>query len=125
MLDFTKPVQTRDGRRVQIFSHDGGTAFPILGAVESAANQRPPAHWNLQRWTPAGRFYATDAPQHPCDLVNVPQRIQRRVWVNVYSAFVSQGWGSKVDADRLDSCGGVKRIACIPVDIDCREGEGL
>lgn len=123
MIDFTKPVQTRDGRRVQIFSHDGGTAYPILGAVESPAAQGRPGHWNLQRWTPEGRFHA-DTPQPINDLVNTPRHIQRTVWVNVFSEYVGQGWGSKDDADRLGG-GAAGRLACIPIQIDCQEGEGL
>lgn len=130
MLDLTKPVQTRDGRRAQIFSHDGGTAFPILGAVESAANQGRPAHWNLQRWTPKGVFYATDAPSHGCDLVNVPQRIHRRVWVNVYNDVVCIHQTRELADLRSVPApwvteGAANRLACIPFDIDCCEGEGL
>ena len=34
MLDFTKPLQTRDGRPLRIFDRDGGGTRCILGAVQ-------------------------------------------------------------------------------------------
>ena len=55
-------------------------------------------------------------------LINIPKRIQRTVWLNVYA------YGAPVCHESREAAESVSlqdRIACIPITIDCEEGEGL
>mgnify|MGYP001594513988 CR=1 FL=1 len=65
-LDFTKPVQTRDGRKVRILCTDAHCTFlgnpqPIVGFAADG----PPMTWSSE-----GVFDNGATPE--CDLINVP-----------------------------------------------------
>ena len=68
MIDFDKPVQTRDGRKVRILCTDGPGDTPIIGLVDG--NSYPSI------WKEGGKHASS-----PTDLVNVPET--RVVWLNV------------------------------------------
>jgi hypothetical protein len=57
----------------------------------------------------------------PFDLVEVKPRIKRTVWVNVYS----NGFAGWLDRKTADANSSFTRLACVKVEIDCEEGEGL
>jgi hypothetical protein len=63
------------------------------------------------------------------DPVEVKPRIKKTVWVNIYDSGDYFIWPRRSDADlaaevtRVNE--GVRRIACIKVEIDYEEGEGL
>jgi hypothetical protein len=66
-IDFTKPVQTRDGRKVRILCTDAKSAAgAIVGLVISAGNQEYVEHWFSD-----GCFMA-DKTNDDRDLINVP-----------------------------------------------------
>ena len=73
MLDFNKPVQTRDGRKVRVLCTDGRGDHPVVGY---AACQN-----YLYSWRLSGHRYNTDETTIT-DLINVPET--RVVWVNVH-----------------------------------------
>lgn len=56
------------------------------------------------------------------DPIEVKPRIKRTVWINVYEDGVHGLYGVN-DAGAL-LCG-KSRIACVKIEIDCEEGEGL
>ncbi len=64
-------------------------------------------------------------PSRPVRTRDGRERIKREWWVNVYpkdSGIRDQFHYDKKDAARASaSC----RIACVPITIDCEEGEGL
>jgi hypothetical protein len=62
----------------------------------------------------------------PSDLIEVKPRIKREVWVNVYPE-TSHMYSYDVyhTKDAADRHGGKDRIACVRIEIDCEEGEGL
>jgi hypothetical protein len=63
-LDLTKPVQTRDGRKVRILSTDRiSEKYPILALIGEEEEK-------LYSYTAEGRFYENRDARH--DLVNVP-----------------------------------------------------
>lgn len=69
MLDLTKPVQTRDGRRVRILCTDRkNLGFPVVGLITEKDGIRE----LTAEWTIKGTYWET----HPSssDLVNIPQR---------------------------------------------------
>lgn len=69
MIDFTKPVQTSDGRAVRILCTDAncssnGEAQPIVGLVGD--------HYCPMAWCLDGRYYGASTETSDLDLVNVP-----------------------------------------------------
>jgi len=115
MIDPNKQYRTRDGREVRIYAVDGGGDFPIHGAIYSDRG------WASEGWDCDGKLYLTKASAG--DLIEVKPRIKRTVWLNVYSDRGPVAHETKEMADGVGTAS--LRIACIPVEIDCEEGEGL
>ncbi len=114
-VDMSKKYKTRDGSDVRLYADDAGGRFPIHGAVK-----RPDDTWARDAWTADGRW--TWPGGEGCDdLVEVKPRIKRRVWVLLYP----DGTTNIANSERTAQALKTKAIACIPVDIDCEEGEGL
>jgi hypothetical protein len=59
---------------------------------------------------------------NPWRIINVPERIKREVWLNVYESGGITPWADKYTADTHALEG---RVACVRVQIDCEKGEGL
>ena len=111
MIDINKKYRTHDGREVRIYAMDGGGNYPIHGAVMEDG-------WKQYRWLPDGTgVFDNDY------LIEVKPRIQQTVWLNIYAKHVCPDvFNSKGNADLWASeC----RIACVKVEIDFEEGEGL
>lgn len=72
MVDFSKPLQTRDGREVRIYAQDGLPPWTIHGAIKR------PDGWEFRVWPGNGQldgYFEWDY-----DLINTPIT----VYVNVY-----------------------------------------
>jgi hypothetical protein len=66
MLDLTKPVRTRDGRKVEIYAvKEANGTHPVIGAFLDSER-----HWIAGSWTSAGEWFP-DFSNHPSDLMNV------------------------------------------------------
>ena len=121
MIDMNKKYRTRDGREVRIYATDGGDLFEdrtIHGAVKNR-NRWVFAVWNAM----TGRCFASVKEETEMDLIEVRPRHKRRVWMNVYgSGIVPQAYSSE---ERANLNAGCNRIACIKVELDFEEGEGL
>jgi HD-like signal output (HDOD) protein len=117
MIDINKKYRTRDGREVRIYATDGGGGYPVQGAIFSKE-----LGWLLATWSMDG--CALNDIDHHQDLIEAKPRIQRTMWVNVYPRLSCTGanHSNKKDADQNAAC---NRIACVKVEIDCEEGEGL
>jgi len=115
MIDINKTYRTRDGHEVRIYATDGQRAWPVHGAILLKNG------WSSECWNNKG----SSLTDMPCgtDLIEVPPRHKRTVWVNVYKddwdAYTA---ASKEDADENAS---EDRIACIKVELDFEEGDGL
>jgi len=117
MIDITKQYRTRDGREVRIYATDGEGPYPVHGAI------RLPTFWCPTNWDENGLYKAGGFELHDYDLIEVRPRHKRTVWLNMYgSGVVPESCSSKERADLAAACG---RIACIKVDLDFEEGEGL
>ena len=114
MIDINKKYVTRDGREVRIYATDGRDPFPVHGATKEKYG------WNMETWSEGGRCYAY--MERDKDLLEVRPRHKRTVWLNVCEHVVMGCYENKWEAD---SCAGKDRIACIKVDLDFEEGEGL
>ena len=117
MIDINKKYRTRDGREVRIYATDGGGPQPVHGAI-SGLN-----FWSTANWSKNGSYTVVYGQEHDNDLIEVRLRHKRTVWLNVYgSGVVLEACSSKERADLAATCG---RIACIKVDLNFEEGEGL
>ena len=114
MIDKNKIYKTRDGREVRIYATDGAKG-KVHGAMLTDEG------WEHRTWDATGRIMLCEL--HDYDLIEVRPRHKRVVWVNVYKddwdAYTA---ASKEDADENAS---EDRIACIKVELDFEEGEGL
>jgi hypothetical protein len=70
-VDFSKPVQTRDGRPVKLVTTSGRGDYPVVGYVDK--------NDTLTLWTAEGKLLA--GYEGRLDLINVP--VKRVGWVNV------------------------------------------
>lgn len=115
MIDKSKTYRTRDGREVRIYATDGAGVYCIHGAIKNNGE------WEYMRWTNNGTF-GGNIP-FDSDLIEVRPRHKRTVWLNVYgSGIVPEVCSSK---ERANLNAGCNRIACIKIDFDFEEGEGL
>lgn len=112
MIDINKKYRTRDGREVRIYAMDGGGVHCVHGAVKN------PEGWAMCSWMQGGSEMFLE---RSCDLVEVKPRIQQTVWLNVFPKTIAT-YFHRLDADTY---AGSSRLACVKVEIDCEEGEGL
>lgn len=75
-LDYTKPVQTRDGRPVTILTFSGRGDWPIIGYISDSEY--------LTAWAENGKLCLDPAAQDNEDLVNVPQHTSQTFYFRVY-----------------------------------------
>jgi hypothetical protein len=115
MIDKFKTYRTRDGREVRIYATDGTDDQGIHGAVKDGNG------WTIAAWYGDG-VHARSSRNGPRDLIEVRPRHKRTVWLNVYGRPDDvTAYNDKWKADQSVS----PRIACIKVDLDFEEGEGL
>lgn len=121
MIDKSKLYRTRDGREVRIYAVDGGAhGNAIHGAVKNESGR-----WIATQWFHEGMY--AHAGSHMNDLIEVPPRIKRKVWMNVYETDQPITWLFRNKALAESAAASCKdhRIACVEVDIDVEEGHGL
>lgn len=121
MIDKSKNYRTRDGREVRIYATDGGAnRNAIHGAVRNESGD-----WVAEQWFHEGMY--AQAGSHMKDLIEVKPRIKRKLWVNLYQGRET-GWEtiheSRLEADNYPDCHKM-RIACVEIDLDVEEGQGL
>ena len=112
MIDLTKPVQTRDGREVDLYNKER-----MHGAVKDSDGT-----WCLWKWHQDGD--SVSPLDRSYDLVNVPPKmIKRRLYISTWG---DAGWRADNEALNKKHFGGVNLTAFnFPVDIEIPEGYGL
>jgi hypothetical protein len=105
MIDFTKPIQTRDGHPVEIISTNLRGPHPVIGYVGNSKT--------FDQWTAEGK-YALGAGCF--DLVNVPEK--RVIWLNVYERGMITRHDSRHLADEWVTRTASKRTECIRVEYE-------
>lgn len=112
-LDGTKPVTTRDGRKVTLYCIDAPGEYPVHGRVED---------WLPDAW----RLDGTNGSAAPEKLDLIQPKVKHTItgWLNVYNERERphRFYENKRDADFNASS---RRLACVPVTITYTEGEGL
>ena len=112
MIDKNRIYRTRDGREVRIYATDG-----VNGRVHGAIKLK--RGWTIQSWENDGKWMPKD--ESICDLIEVRPRHKRTVWLNVHPDNEYAAFGERAEADEV----AYERIACIKVDLDFCEGDGL
>jgi hypothetical protein len=103
MIDFKKPIQTRDGRAVTILSTEGRGLYTAIGYIGDCSS--------LETWTPMGRVSLTGG-QQDTDLINVPGKCVR--YLNLYEGYMlCHTYPSRAEADKYCAS---DRIACIRIE---------
>lgn len=114
MISKDKTYCTRGGKQVRIYATDAGGLFPVHGAILCDGL------WIGMKWTCDGHTHFTQNNAHISmdDLAEVKPRHKRTVWLHVFK-------DSVVCATDIAYYNITNRIACIKVDLDFEEGEGL
>ncbi|MEN6532709.1 MAG: hypothetical protein ABFD89_03550 [Bryobacteraceae bacterium] len=103
-LDFSKPVQTRDGRPARIYATDGGGKYPIHGAVFLSGDSTSDPWWVVETWTAEGRVLA-NGPFKPEDLEQVPETFTHEE-ILVFTMHPTNTGSRRLSLDRF-SCSAV------------------
>ena len=112
MINMDKKYRTRDFREVRIYAVDGSSRQPIHGSIKLDSG------WTATVWNLAGK--ECDLLHNPnLDLIEVKPRYKLSMWVNVYPD------NELYTRRAADHAAGPNRIACIKVELDFEEGEGL
>lgn len=116
-IEMGKTYKTRDGNNVRLLCTDRSHhQYPVMGLIEQKDCDY------TAYWTSDGICSASYPSYVNYDLVEVKPRIKRTYWTNLYKANTLCVYNTKEDAERFARNG---RLACVKVEIDCEEGEGL
>ena len=126
MIDFDKPLTTRDGDEVIIYvkhKDDEGGEYPIHGAYKDGAGV-----WEMVTWTKEGKFFKKDRSDNDLDLINMKEELSISGFVNIYinqqkGEYIHYIYPTRESADRNSV--GSSRIACIPILFKGKSGDGL
>jgi hypothetical protein len=115
MIDKSKQYRTRDGREVRIYATDGCGGRSVHGSIDVSG-------WTFCTWKIDGSY--VDSSDHEFDLIEVKPRIKRTVWILCLSNGLCALFHSKHIAETYSADNSYVQ-ACVKVEIDCEEGEGL
>jgi hypothetical protein len=114
MISKDKTYKTRDGHEVRIYATDGIGHQCVHGAYRDIDGA-----WCMWLWSEDGKASILDTGMTGRDLIEVKPRIKRTVWLNVFRN------GEVVSTPEPPDHYITTRFACVKVEIDCEEGEGL
>lgn len=111
-IDFTKRVQTRDGRPVTILTTERvHPVFPVVGLVNG---------YDIRSFTHEGHF-CPDGCENHLDLVNVP--VKHELWINIYHNEHGCPWVySYQTKEEADYRAAPDRISCVRIEYEIGEG---
>jgi hypothetical protein len=114
-VDWSKPIQTRAGRKARLLGEIIGRDDPFAVAVMTEDGRE-----DVLYYFASGKFYVNATCVN--DIINTPERIEREVWLTLYrSGDISTDETEEAAKANRDK----DRIACVRVQIDCNAGEGL
>lgn len=120
-IEMGKQYRTSGGRNVRVLCTDRKGDWPVVALVpdstrpiEILVSYSSEGHANLNK------------SLSDYDLVEIKPRINRTYWANIYKNSKVDSFIAYPSKDLADSMGfGSGRLACVPITIDCEEGEGL
>jgi len=123
-FDPTKPVQTRDGRKARIVAQGLKSHYSIIAVItEPDGGEHATTH------TAEGVYRSGSSVPGLNDLVNVPEKRRIKGFLNVYDeCFLGMPITPVLHLTRQQAdqgAGSSKRVACVPIDIEVEEGQGL
>lgn len=116
MIDLRKNYRTRDGREVKLYNILPNQIYGVHGAVKDADS----GAWVMIAWHNDGKMGTKD---YNIDLIEVKPRHKLDVWVNMYRCYSSNRY--YLTREKADRSACPDRIACVKVQLDFEEGEGL
>lgn len=119
MIDINKKYRTRDGREVRIYATDGGGPQPVHGAIFGLN------FWSTANWSKNGSYTVVYGQEHDNDLIEVRPRHKRTVWLIMWSSNYFQVMSTPEWQISTSGRSGEMPYACIKVELDFEEGEGL
>ena len=118
LISMDKQYKTRDGRAVEVLKIDVmNEHYPVVVVITEKCG----GEVVLPRTSTGHVLFDRVNKESRGDLIEVKPRIKRDLWVNVYMN-TSTTYDNKEDANKY---GGINRIACVKIEIDCEHGEGL
>ena len=117
MIDINKKYRTRDGHEVRIYSIDANNLDTVHGA------HLHKGQWMVASWGMNGA--RCEYEETSMDLVEVKPRIQKTVWLSFWSNNYIEATREKPEWRIARNRDMGLPYACIKVEIDCEEGEGL
>ena len=123
MIDINKQYRTRDGREVRIYATDGDGDPSTHGAIKDYYR------WSAAVWKNDGKCLWSASsfgePSQSLDLIEVPPRHKRTVWLIMWSSNYIQVMNTPEWQISTSGRSGEVPYACIKVELDFEEGEGL
>ncbi len=117
MISLNKQYKTRGGEEVRVLSTDRDDAYcPVVALISTNGREE------LHTFTKDGKWNPGADTEHDYDLIEVKPRIKKTYWINVYVEGAGNCYTSK---DMAELYGGIDRLACVKIEIDCEYGEGL
>ena len=92
-IDFTKPLQTRDGKKVRLLCTDAREPYPVVVLYEDTKD--------VGLRTSDGKCLV--GISCAADLMNVPEQVTVDGWVNVYRNKLGFIYFGHVDSDKRDA----------------------
>lgn len=97
MIDINKQYTTRDGRKVRIYAVDGGSEFPIHGAILNDNND-----WEIGSWTDKGYCGFRECKLDLVEIKFIEDKDPVYAWDNGYTHLRVSGFYDKIDKRLYD-----------------------
>ena len=108
-VDWTKPIQTTDGKPARLICSDLKHDHPYVVATEYNGKE---IFWTV---TETGRVRGSTPGDGKSGIINVPEK--RTKYLNIYKKGDIEWWSDPLDDRKFaDSCAGTNRIACVKVE---------
>jgi hypothetical protein len=117
MIDISKKYRTRAGREVRIYATDGNELKRVHGAFKNTYS----GCWTSCDWEASGSHWRDML----LDLIEVRPRHKRTVWLIVWSSNYIQVMNTPEWQISTSGRSGEMPYACVKVELDYEEGEGL
>jgi hypothetical protein len=117
-IDMSRKYKTRDGRDVRILCVDGPyNNYPVVGIISG--------NCKTLEWHHSGKYDVDGKLPHDHDLIEVRPKVKVDFWINVYPGgwigdIIHLSYDGATQGDPLHA-----RIACIHIEREVEEGEGL
>ena len=108
-IDWTKPIQTTDGKPARVLCTDLKHDHPYVVATEHNGKE---ILWTV---TDTGRVRGSTPGDGKSGIINVPEK--RTVYINFYESGYPEVWCSRAAADvQASKYSRFNRIACVKVE---------